>query len=68
MTFPRSTGQAEKRIEKYVKTSEYIYIYITLVKRAPATNLLVSQRRSQNAENVTHIKGGLLDQAVILFN
>ena len=25
------------------------------------------QWRSQNAENVTHIKGKLLDQAVILF-
>ena len=26
------------------------------------------QGRSQNAENVTHIKGRLLEQAVILFN
>ena len=26
------------------------------------------QRHSQNAENVTHIKGRLLDQAVILSN
>ena len=46
----------------------YIYIYITLVKKTPDKNLLVSQRRSQNAEKVTHTKGRLLDQAVILFN
>ena len=29
---------------------------------------LVDKERSQNAENVTHIKGRLPDQAVILFN
>ena len=27
-----------------------------------------SQRRSQNAEKITHIKGRLLDQAMIFFN
>ena len=26
------------------------------------------QRRSQNAEKVTHIKGGLLDQAMFIFS
>ena len=30
--------------------------------------MLDGQWRSQNAEKVTHIKGRLLDQAVILFN
>ena len=29
---------------------------------------LLNQWRSQNAEKITHIKGRLLDQAVILFN
>ena len=29
---------------------------------------ILIQWRSQNAEKVTHIKGRLLDQAVILFN
>ena len=31
-------------------------------------NIDVKQWRSQNAEKVTHIKGRLLDQAMILFN
>ena len=37
-------------------------------KDARFTCIWVKQRRSQNAEKTTHIKGRLLDQAMILFN
>ena len=44
--------------------------YVLVVECATSTFLLEVplQRRSQNAEKVAHIKGRLLDQAVILFN
>ena len=55
---------------RFHKSSDHIRpISDTPLKwRSAGGTLVAIQWRSQNAEKVTHLKGRLLDQAVILFN
>ena len=43
-------------------------MFVTVSDHSTSSLKIVKSVRSQNAEKVTHIKGRLLGQAVILFN